>query len=153
MGRLEETKRVIEQIGKENEVDFSENQENLKVLDRLFEARMHQIERNSDARDNNKFDLRLMLRCDIVSKILIQGVVGCFYAMAIKSIELHYLDRAEEEAWVSCDFCDLWSHCYAVIFPFYDSNGTVESFVIFFLRLFICTIFLTKAGLPTSTPG
>jgi hypothetical protein len=25
--------------------------------------------------------------------------------------------------------------------------------VIFFLRLFICTIFLTKAGLPTSTPG
>jgi hypothetical protein len=29
-------------------------------------------------------------------------------------------------------------------FPFCYSNGNVESFVIFFLRFFICTIFLTK---------
>jgi hypothetical protein len=31
-------------------------------------------------------------------------------------------------------------------FPFCYSNGTVESFVIFLLRFFICTIFFTKAG-------
>jgi hypothetical protein len=49
---------------------------------------MHQIERSPDGRNNNKFDLREMLRCDIVSKILIIGTVGCFFAMAVKSIEM-----------------------------------------------------------------
>jgi hypothetical protein len=88
MGRVEEAKRVIEQIGDENRVSFEENQENLKVLDRLFEARMHQVERNLDDRNNNKFDLREMLNCDMVSRVLIIGILGCFHSMAIKSTEM-----------------------------------------------------------------
>jgi hypothetical protein len=44
MGRVEEAKRVIEQIGEENGVSFQENQENLKILDRLYEAKLSQAQ-------------------------------------------------------------------------------------------------------------
>jgi hypothetical protein len=85
MGRVEEAKRVIEQIGEENGVSFQENQENLKILDRLYEAKLSQAQWNPDG-SHNKFDLREILRWDIVSKILIIGTVGCFYTMSIRSI-------------------------------------------------------------------
>jgi hypothetical protein len=44
MGRVEEAKGVIEQIGEENGVSFEENQENLKILDRLYEAKLSQAQ-------------------------------------------------------------------------------------------------------------
>lgn len=54
---------------------------------------MLQIEKSSN--DTRKFDYTEILRRDIIIKIAIIGVVGCFYTMANRSIEmsiqnLHY---------------------------------------------------------------
>jgi hypothetical protein len=86
-GKLREAKHVIEAIGEENGVSFKDNQANLKSIDRIFEAKMLQIESDPSGK-KNKFDPREMLRCDIVTKIIIIGMVGTFYTMAAKSIEL-----------------------------------------------------------------
>ena len=36
----------------------------------------------------NRFDLRELLNCDILSKVVIIGLAGCFYTLAGTSIDL-----------------------------------------------------------------
>ena len=47
---------------------------------------MTQIENNIGK--PNKFDLRELLSCDILTKVIIIGLAGCFYTLAGTSIDL-----------------------------------------------------------------
>lgn len=58
----------------------------MKSIDDIFEAKMIKIENNLEK--PNKFDLRELLNCDIITKIIIIGLGGCFYTLTNSAMDL-----------------------------------------------------------------
>ena len=58
----------------------------MKSIDDIFEAKMIKIENNLEK--PNKFDLRELLNCDIITKIIIIGLAGSMYTLTNSGMDL-----------------------------------------------------------------
>lgn len=58
----------------------------MKSIDDIFEAKMIKIENNLEK--PNKFDLRELWNCDIMTKVIIIGFAGLLYTLTNASIDL-----------------------------------------------------------------
>lgn len=86
VGKLGEAKRVIEELAVENGLSFEDSQKTGREVDFIFEEKMREIE--AEGREVGKFELREVLKWEVLSSVLIIGLAGCFFSMSQKALEL-----------------------------------------------------------------